>query len=98
MELKPRDYEELLGIRGLGPATLRALALVSHLVHGSELSWRDPCKYSFAHGGKDGIPHPIRPQIYSKTIEILEDAIKQASIGRDERLRALKRLRSFLKM
>ena len=33
-DFQPKNYEELLGIKGIGPATVRALALVSDLVYG----------------------------------------------------------------
>ena len=58
-EIQPENYEELLTIRGIGPKAVRALALISELVYGKELSWKDPAKFSFAHGGKDGIPYPV---------------------------------------
>lgn len=91
-EKKPDSYEELVGMRGIGAKTLRALALVSSLVHGSELSWRDPAKYSFAHGGKDGIPYPVDRQNYDNNIEILRNALQDAHIGQKKKLYALRRL------
>jgi len=39
---------------GVGPKTLRALALASELIHGTPASLRDPARFAFAHGGKDG--------------------------------------------
>ena len=47
-ELQPESYEELLSLAGMGPAKIRALALVSDLVFGTEPSWHDPATYSFA--------------------------------------------------
>ena len=58
-ERAPEDFETLLGMEGVGPKTLRALALVSELIHGTPASMRDPARFSFAHGGKDGIPFPV---------------------------------------
>lgn len=98
MELKPANYEELLELKGIGPACIRALALVSHLIYGTKLSWRDPCKYSFAHGGKDGVPYPVRRDVYENTLQTLKDAINQAKLGRQAKLEALKRLHNFLKL
>lgn len=43
----------------MGPKRVRALALISELIYGAETSWKDPAKYSFAHGGKDGHPYPV---------------------------------------
>ncbi|MEM1550652.1 MAG: DUF763 domain-containing protein, partial [Candidatus Bathyarchaeia archaeon] len=45
-EIQPRNYEELLGIKGIGPSTIRGLALISEIIYGSKPSWRDPVKYS----------------------------------------------------
>jgi hypothetical protein len=58
-ERAPHDFEALLGIEGVGAKTLRALALTSELVYGAPVSHRDPARYSFAHGGKDGTPFPV---------------------------------------
>ena len=55
-ERQPQDFEQLLGLSGVGPKTIRALSLISELVYGVAPSYRDPARYSFAHGGKDGIP------------------------------------------
>ncbi len=95
-EFQPRNYEELLGIRGVGPATVRALALISELIYGEKPSWRDPVKYSFCVGGKDGVPFPVNRKAYDEAIEILENAIKQAKVGDEERMKAIRRLSEFL--
>lgn len=94
-EIQPRNYEELLSIRGIGPAVVRALALVSELVYGKPASWKDPVKYTFAHGGKDGVPYPVDFVTYEKTINTLEEAIKQSKLGNEEKISALKRLSHF---
>lgn len=95
-EFQPRDYEELLGIRGIGPSTVRGLALISELIYGKKPSWRDPVKYSFAYGGKDGVPFPVDRKAMDDSIRILEEAIKNAEVGDKERLRSLERLRYFM--
>ena len=91
-DFQPKNYEELLGIRGMGPATVRALALISELIYGEKPSWNDPVKYSFCVGGKDGVPFPVNRATYDETIEILENAVKQAKVGSKERINAIKRL------
>lgn len=91
-EEPPATYEELVSFRGVGPKIIRALALVSNLVYGSPLSWRDPVMYAFAHGGKDGIPFPVDRETYDRTVESLRTALDQAAIDRRERLNALRRL------
>jgi hypothetical protein len=94
-ERAPEDFETLLGMEGVGPKTLRALALASELIYGTHASTRDPARFAFAHGGKDGIPFPVDRPTYDKTIEILGRAVDRANIDRSERIRALKRLAVF---
>ena len=91
-EKRPNDFEGLLGIEGVGPKTIRALSLISELIYGKPASFRDPVRFSFAHGGKDGHPYPVDKKGYDLSIEILKDAVNLAHIGRTEKLRALKRL------
>jgi hypothetical protein len=95
-EIQPESYEALVAIRGIGPKAVRALALVSELIYGTSASWKDPAKYSFAHGGKDGIPYPVDRRTYDKTIEIIETATLSANIGQNEKIDAVKRLHEFL--
>jgi len=94
-EFQPRDYEDLLIIRGVGPSTVRGLALISELIYGEKPSWKDPVKYSFCVGGKDGVPFPVDRGSYDERIEILENAVKQAKVGDKERVNAIKRLHNF---
>lgn len=86
----------MVSLKGIGQKKLRALALLSYLLFGTEIDWADPVKYSFAHGGKDGYPYPINRGHYSGSIELLEDAIKQTKLGNREKLDAIKRLRNFV--
>ncbi len=95
-ELQPESYEELVSLAGMGPAKIRALALVSDLVFGAEPSWQDPATYSFAHGGKDGYPYPVDRDTYDHSIEVLRGAIEGAEIGEKERYRAIRRLGEFV--
>jgi hypothetical protein len=91
-ERQPRNYEELLSIRGIGPATVRGLALVSEMIYGRPPSWRDPVKYSFCVGGKDGVPFPVNRATYDKIIDVMRDAIERAKVGDKDRLMSLQRL------
>jgi len=95
-EFQPKNYEELLSIKGVGPATVRGLALIAELVYGEKPSWKDPVKYSFAYGGKDGVPYPVNRRAMDKSIQILKQAIEQSKLGNKEKLRTLQRLRRFL--
>lgn len=94
-ELSPKKFEELLLVRGVGEKTLRALALLSHLIFGSELSFKDPVSFSFAHGGKDGYPYPVDRRIYDESIEILRSAVERARLGYTDKMKALKKLSAF---
>jgi hypothetical protein len=60
-DIHPQNYEQLVSISGVGPATVRALSLIGEIIYGSKASWQDPVKYNFAHGGKDGVPYPEIP-------------------------------------
>jgi hypothetical protein len=91
-ETAPADFESLISIAGVGPKTVRALALIGELLYGASPSFRDPARYSFAHGGKDGFPYPVDRSTYNKSIAFLESAIKKAKIGENDRLKALRRL------
>ncbi len=70
-ELDPESYEELVSIRGIGPSLLRALSLTAEVIHGAEASRRDPVRFSFAFGGKDGVPYPVNVRRMDEVIEIL---------------------------
>jgi hypothetical protein len=91
-ERAPADFEQLLGIAGVGPKTLRALALASELVHGTPATLRDPARFAFAHGGKDGIPFPVDRDTYDRTIEIMNKAINRSALDRSEKVQAFRRL------
>jgi len=95
-EFQPKNYEELLSVKGVGPATVRGLALVAELIYGEKPSWEDPVKYSFCVGGKDGVPFPVNRRSYDEIIEILGNAVKQAAVGDKEKTRSLQRLRRFV--
>lgn len=94
-EFKPKNYEELLGIRGVGPSAVRGIALIAELVYGQAPSWKDPVKYSFAYGGKDCVPFPVDRKAMDESIQILKTAVENARIGDRERLSSLQRLRKY---
>jgi hypothetical protein len=94
-ERAPEDFETLLGMPGVGGKTLRALALVSEVIYGTPASMRDPARFAFAHGGKDGHPFPVDRQTYDRTIGVLHGALDRARLDRSEKVRAFKRLAAF---
>jgi hypothetical protein len=91
-EANPQSFEEVLAVPGVGPKAVRALALVADVVYGSAASMRDPARFSFAHGGKDGHPYPVNRDVYDHTVDWLREAVNKARIGHSDRLKALKRL------
>jgi hypothetical protein len=94
-EAQPQNFEALLALQGVGPKSIRALALIAELVHGQPASCRDPARFSFAHGGKDGFPYPVDRENYDRSIEWLRDAVRRARVGQNDRLRALKKLATW---
>ena len=95
-DFKPRNYEELVLVKGVGASTVRALALVSDLMYGKGPSWEDPVKYSYCLGGKDGVPYPVDRPAYDESIEILHNAIKDAKLGDRQKIQAIRRLKEFI--
>jgi hypothetical protein len=95
-EFQPRNYEELLSVKGVGPATVRGLALVAELIYGEKPSWEDPVKFSFAYGGKDGVPFPVDRRAMDESIQLLRQSVEAAKVGDREKLRSLQRLRRFV--
>jgi hypothetical protein len=91
----PEDFSGLLGTAGLGPKSLRALALTAEVIYGTRASTRDPARFAFAHGGKDGTPYRVDRAAYEVTIDVLDRALCRARIDRSERISALKRLAVF---
>ena len=91
-EAQPRNFEELLMLPGVGAKSLRALALIGELVHGAVPSIRDPARFSFAHGGKDGYPFPVDRLSYDRSIDYLRTAVEKARISHSDRLHALRRV------
>jgi hypothetical protein len=94
-ETQPSNFEQLLFLNGVGPATVRGLALIAEMIYGSAPSWADPVRMTFAFGGKDGVPFPVPRKAYDKAIEFMEQAINEAKMGRKDKVWGLKRLRKF---
>lgn len=91
-KLEPQNYEDLLAVEGIGPISVRGLSLVSELIYGNVPSWKDPVKYSFAYGGKDGVPFPVDKKSMDFSINLLEEAVNRAKLGDRERYSSLRRL------
>ncbi len=89
---KPESYERLVSMEGVGPKTLRALALIGEVIYGARPSYEDPARYSFAHGGKDATPYPVDRSTYDQTIAILAKAVRRTKLPHDDKRNALGRL------
>ena len=46
------NFEELVDLHGVGPRTLKALAMASEVIHGDATRFDDPARFSFAVGEK----------------------------------------------
>jgi hypothetical protein len=91
-ERKPKTYEELVAMKGVGPKTVRALALVGEVIYGAMPSYEDPARYSFAHGGKDATPYPVDRATYDQTIAMLAGAVRKTKLSSREKDEAIGRL------
>ena len=93
-----RSLTEVLMTENVGPKTIRALSLISELLTGAKPSFEDPARYSFAFGGKDGIPYPVDKITYDKTLNIIEKAIKKAQLSSQEKDETLRRMEENVKI
>lgn len=91
-EEKPKSYENLIAIKGVGPKTVRALSLVGEVIYGAEPSYTDPARYSFAHGGKDATPYPVDRETYDQTIATMKKFVQKSKINFLEKKKIVNRL------
>ena len=91
-EREPQSFKEIVEIKGVGPKTIRALCLVGEIIYGKKVSFEDPARYSFCHGGKDGTPYPVDKKTYDEVLEILEEGIKKSDLSISEKEKSLKNL------
>jgi hypothetical protein len=89
---RPENFEELLLLRGVGPRTLQSLTLVSEVIHGTPSRFKDPARFAFAHGGKDGHPFPVPLKVYDETIATLQTAVHKSKLGQNDKQEAIKAL------
>ena len=95
-ESQPQDFEDLLLLKGMGPRTLQSLALVSEIIHGAPARFKDPARFSFAHGGKDGHPFPVPLKIYDQSIQILQKGITQSKLGNSDKVKSIHKLHQIV--
>jgi uncharacterized protein len=92
-----RDFASLLLTENLGPRTLQTLALVAEVIHGTPSRFRDPARFSFALGGKDGHPFPVPLRTYDESLGVLRRSLDAAKMGRSEKLDGFKRLDALVR-
>ncbi|MEL7531731.1 MAG: DUF763 domain-containing protein [Bacteroidota bacterium] len=91
-ETEAGKFEDLLLLQGMGPRTLQSLTLVSEVIHGTPSRFSDPARFSFAHGGKSGVPFPVPTKVYDQSIQALREAVDKAKIGQSDKQKAIKKL------
>jgi hypothetical protein len=91
-EAGPKDFPELLLVPGIGARTIRSIAMVAEVIHGTPCRFADPARFSLAHGGKDRHPYPVPTRVFDQTISVLKSAVEKAKIGQDEKIGAIQRL------
>lgn len=96
-DMRFTGFTDALLLKGLGPRTIQALALVSEVIYGAPSRFSDPARFSFAHGGKDGHPAPVPLEVYDKSIGVLKNAVRSAKLGNSDSLGALKRLDTMVR-
>jgi hypothetical protein len=92
------DFAELLLLEKLGPRTLQSLALVAEVVHGAPSRFNDPARFAFAHGGKDGHPHPVPLKTYDQSLNFLRKSLDAAKVGHTDKVDGFRRLDRFVRM
>ncbi len=97
LEKSVEKYEDILMTHDVGAKTMRALTLVSEVISGAAPSYEDPVRYSYAFGGKDGVPYPVNRQTYDDTMAVVEKAIRKSSLGYGEKEKALRRSEKVFK-
>ncbi len=95
-EIQPKDYDELLLVKGIGRKTLRSIALISSLIYKDEIYERDPVLYSYNLGGKDGIPYKINLNDYDTVITSMKDIINNIKLNKYDQDNILKHLNNDL--
>ncbi|MCL4314527.1 MAG: DUF763 domain-containing protein [Candidatus Thermoplasmatota archaeon] len=82
-EYSPQGFDDLFRMKGVGRSTIRALSYLSEIISGYSPSFSDPLKFSFALGGKDGIPRPVNYADYDKCILFFSDVLGRKGFRRE---------------
>ena len=91
-DIPPSNYEEILSIIVVGSVSCYSINFDRRVNFVTKSSWKYSAKYSFAHGGKDGVLYVVDRKSYDESIEFLHSSIEEADIPRIERIIALKKI------
>jgi Uncharacterized conserved protein len=91
-EFQPGKIEDVLLTPGIGQSTVRALCYISEVITGAIPSYIDPIRYSYAVGGKDGVPKPINHDDYDHAISFFGSLLRDIGVQTGERERILEKL------
>ena len=58
------------------------VALISELIYEENPYWGDPVKYSYAHGGKDGVPFAVDTKGLDTFIQVIQQGVSEAAVGK----------------
>ncbi|MGC8648718.1 MAG: DUF763 domain-containing protein [Candidatus Micrarchaeia archaeon] len=95
-EIDPKEFKDLILLKGVGRSTIRSLAFVASLIYNKELSYRNPFIYAYNVGGKDKIPFEINKSKYDNLIEVMENIIDKSNLSSEEKYYTLKRLNNYI--
>lgn len=90
--LRPRDYEDILKVKGVGRRTVRSLAFIASLIYDREVYERNPTVYAYNLGGKDGTPYPVNLKGYDDVVASLKGIVEDLNVDKAEKYHALRRL------
>lgn len=94
-ETQPADFSSLLLTKGFGPKSMRSLVMISELIYNKKPSYNDPITYSYAHGGKDGIPYPVDRKLYDANINFLRELVNSTKVDNSEKADMFRNLAKF---
>ncbi len=91
-EYQPSTFDELFMMKGVGKSAIRALSYISEVIMGKPPSYSDPLRYTFALGGKDGIPKPVNYKDYDTSIEFFREILQSVDISETKKRESLEKL------
>ncbi len=89
---QPTNINELILLRGVGGKTIRAISLVAQFIYGAEPSYKDPIRFTFTTGGKDGVPYPVDRKVYDELIDFYKSVLEHGEMKRKQKKELLWKL------